>query len=114
LTTMGRQEEAIARVKRAQELDPLSLIINAALGRQLYLARRYDEASEQFRKALELDPKFSMAHYRLGQVYLQQGLYEEAIAEFSEERTISRASPHELAGRAQDYAVSRIDGVTGE
>jgi serine/threonine protein kinase/tetratricopeptide (TPR) repeat protein len=114
LATMGRQEEAIATVKRAQELDPLSLIINAALGRQLYLARRYDQASEQFRKALELDPKFSMAHYRLGQVYLEQGLSEEAIAEFNEARTISRDSPHELAGLAHAYAVSGRRGRAEE
>ena len=30
--TMGRQEEAIAKMKNGQELDPLSLIINVAVG----------------------------------------------------------------------------------
>src|SRR5207248_8424087 len=70
LASLGRQEEAVAAVKQAQELDPLSLIINAAVGRQLYWARQYDQASEQLRKTLELDPKFSATHFRLGAVYL--------------------------------------------
>ena len=78
----GRHEEAIAEVRRALELDPLSLIINEALGFVLYFARQYDEAIEQLQKTLELDPNFPDAHYTLGQVYLQKGMYQEAIEEF--------------------------------
>jgi len=110
LASIGRQEEAIAAVKRAQELDPLSLIINAALGRQLYWAREYDAASKQLQKTLEWDPKFSVAHYRLGQVYVQQGMYAEAIVEFNEARTLSRDNPFDLAGLAHAYAVSGAIG----
>jgi len=47
---LGRFDEAIAEVKRAVELDPLSLIINSDLGNTYYNARRYDEAIEQLRK----------------------------------------------------------------
>jgi tetratricopeptide (TPR) repeat protein len=46
LTVMGRDDEAIAEAKRAQELDPLSLIINAGLGVRLYYARQYDESDK--------------------------------------------------------------------
>lgn len=44
LMTEGRHEEAIAEIKRAAELDPLSLMINTDLGLVLSIARRYDEA----------------------------------------------------------------------
>ena len=58
LVALGRFDEAISEVKRALELDPLSLIINSDLGRTYYFARRYDEAIEQLRKTLEMDPNF--------------------------------------------------------
>jgi tetratricopeptide (TPR) repeat protein len=56
LSATGRTEEGVASLKRAQQLDPVSLVISATVGQQLYLARRYDEAIEQIPKVLEMDP----------------------------------------------------------
>ena len=64
--TMGRHEEAIARMKSSQELDPLSLIISVAIGWALYMARRYDEAIEQLQRTVELDPNYPVTHWILG------------------------------------------------
>ncbi len=47
LLTVGRKEEAIAEIKRAQELDPLSLIINAVVGVVYIENRQYEQAIEQ-------------------------------------------------------------------
>ena len=52
----GEFDRAIAEGNRAVELDPLSLIINADLGQNFLLARRYDEAIEQLRKTLGNGP----------------------------------------------------------
>jgi Flp pilus assembly protein TadD len=41
---MGRNEEAVAEIKRAQELDPLSLIINSIVGVAYMENRQYDQA----------------------------------------------------------------------
>jgi serine/threonine protein kinase/tetratricopeptide (TPR) repeat protein len=79
--TMGRQAEAMARVKNGQELDPLSLIINVAVGWGLYYARRYDEAIEQLRRAAELDPNYPVTYWILGLLLRKTGCYELAIAE---------------------------------
>jgi serine/threonine protein kinase len=38
--TMGRHDEAMVRIKKGQDLDPLSLIISVAVGWALYFARR--------------------------------------------------------------------------
>jgi hypothetical protein len=38
---LGRLEEAKAELKKAQDLDPLSLPINSSVGLQLYFARQY-------------------------------------------------------------------------
>jgi serine/threonine protein kinase/Tfp pilus assembly protein PilF len=81
LTGLGRDKEAIVEAKRAQELDPLSLIINTAAGDAFHYAGQYDRAIEQYQKALDLDATFAVAHLFLGWIYRQKGMYEKAIAE---------------------------------
>ena len=44
LSGMGRHQEAIAEAKRSQQLDPVSLSVNASAGRCFYYARQYDQA----------------------------------------------------------------------
>ena len=58
LLMLGQIERAIAELKRAVELDPVSPIIHAELGGVYMMARRYDEAIEQLRSTLEMDPEF--------------------------------------------------------
>ena len=53
LSMLGRHIEAIAEIKRAQQLDPLSLIINQGVGGKYLYARRYDEAMAQFQRTLD-------------------------------------------------------------
>ena len=89
LLALGRFEEAIAEGKRAIELDPLSPIINADLGRNLYAARRYDEAIAQLRKTLEIDPTFYYAHYNLGMALQRKGDVPAAIAEYTKAQQLS-------------------------
>jgi adenylate cyclase len=69
LASMGRLDQTRAAIQRAQELDPLSLIINATVGQEFYYAREYDLAIEQLRKTLALDSNFAHAHRLLGEAY---------------------------------------------
>ncbi|HXP09948.1 MAG TPA: tetratricopeptide repeat protein, partial [Acidobacteriaceae bacterium] len=78
LGLLGRYDEAIAEMKKAESLDPLSLIINADLAELLVIAHSYDESVQQSHKTIEMDPNFAMAHNQLGQAYLQQRMYEQA------------------------------------
>ena len=55
LVAMGRLDDAIAEVRRACELDPLSTTYNRYLGKTFYYARQYDEAIAGFQQALDLD-----------------------------------------------------------
>jgi tetratricopeptide (TPR) repeat protein len=106
LSAMGRLEEAIAEMKRAQMLDPLSLIINTALGQTFYFARQYDLAMEHLAKTLEMDPNFVHAHILLGKVYVQKATYENAIAEFQKAITLeNRNSPYSRGLLGYAYAV---------
>ena len=106
LGIMGRHEEAIAEIKRAQQLDPLSLIINTVAGVRFHWARRYDEAVEQLRKTLEMDPNFAVAHDWLGQVYEQMGQDESAIAEHQKAIRASGGSSQVVAALGHTYAAA--------
>ena len=82
LAAMARFDEALAEMKKALALDPLSLVANAHLGWILYLARRYDEAFAQLRSTLEMDPNFATAHGYLGVLFFQRAKYRRAQREF--------------------------------
>ena len=106
LASLGRSEEAIEEAKRAQKLDPISLIINAAMAWDYYLARRYDDAIEQSRNTLELDPNFFPAHRYLGLAYEQKAMYAEAIAELTKAANLAGGSAQMRAALAHAYAIS--------
>jgi len=104
--TMGRQAEAIARMKNSQELDPLSLIISVAIGWASYMARRYDEAIEQLLRTVELDPNYPVTYWILGLVYRKTGRYELAITEGEKGVNLSGGSPLIRAALAHTYGMS--------
>jgi TolB-like protein/DNA-binding winged helix-turn-helix (wHTH) protein/Flp pilus assembly protein TadD len=106
LALLGRDQEAIAEMKKAQSLDPLSLIINADLAELLVLAHQYDASIQQSRKTIEMDPDFAMAHHQLAQAYLQQHKYEDAVAESQKAVQLSGGSPTCTATLARAYALS--------
>jgi TolB-like protein/Tfp pilus assembly protein PilF len=81
LAAMGRSDEALKEIRRAQELEPLSPIIPTSLGFGYSTRGDYDEAHRQLDKALELDPNFPRAISNRAFVYLLQGRHEEALAQ---------------------------------
>ncbi len=94
---LGQSDRAIAELRRALEVDPLSLIINTNLGVTLIHARRLDEAIVQLRKTIELDASFAYAHRTLGLALEQQGKTQEAMPEY--QKSISLGD--EVPGPAQ-------------
>jgi len=79
LAVMERIDEAIGEVKKAVELDPLSLVANSVLGLGYYWGRRYDEAIQQLNRTLELDADFPLAHLYLGWTYAGKQMWQQAI-----------------------------------
>ena len=82
LAAMNRLEQALDEIRRAHELDPLSLLISTAVGRILHFSRRFDEAIEQCRRTIEMNPQFPLAHFDVAIAYGNVGRYSEAIEAF--------------------------------
>jgi TolB-like protein/DNA-binding winged helix-turn-helix (wHTH) protein/Flp pilus assembly protein TadD len=105
LLVMGRNGEGIFEMRRAESLDPLSLIISANLAEALCVAHLYDESMKQSEKTLGMDPNFAVAHYALGQALEQKHMHDEAIAEFQRAIELSGHSGAFDSNLAYVYAV---------
>ncbi len=105
LSARGRFDEATVQITKANDLDPLSLIIAVHSGWPYYFARDYEGAVRRFRKALELDDKFVPAHGWLGMALEQQRRYTEAIDTFKRALEVER-TPILLAMIGHAWAVA--------
>jgi tetratricopeptide (TPR) repeat protein len=106
LAALGRHDEAIAELEKAETLDPLSLIIGADLAEELLIAHRYDESVKQSRKTMHMDPFFALTHYVLGEAFVQRHKYNEGIAELQKAIELSQRSTAFNANLAYAYALS--------
>src|SRR5437660_10059225 len=111
LGAIGDFDRSIAEMKRAVELDPLSIAINVDLGVSYYCAGRYQDGIVQIRKALDLDPNSYYAHSNLGEALELSGDLSGAIAEYEKSVALdSDPSPLALLGHAQALAGNRAGG----
>ena len=106
LAALKRLDEAIAEIRKARELDPLSLVINTAVARILHFSRRFDEAIEQSRRTLELDPRYGLAYFDIGLAYAITGRFQEAIDAFEASSKHSGNVSRGLMTRAIVHAVA--------
>jgi TolB-like protein/DNA-binding winged helix-turn-helix (wHTH) protein/Tfp pilus assembly protein PilF len=106
LLTAGRQAEALAEIQRAQELDPLSLIITSVHGWIYYEGRQFDQATDFFQKTLEMDAHYVPALLDLGACYLRRGDNEKAMEQFQQARAAGGDTSRTLADLARAYALS--------
>jgi tetratricopeptide (TPR) repeat protein len=104
LPTLGRLNEAVAELRVAHELDPLSLIIMTDLAKRLSLAGQDTEAFALFNKVVEADPDFVQGHYYLAKAYELKGAYQEALAEANKIKPPD-VIPFGLSRRGHIYAL---------
>jgi len=93
LSSVGRDEEAIAEIRRALEIDPFSLLFNRSYADKLIFARKYDDAIVQLKKTLEMDGGFASAYPSLAVAQQMKGNYAEsveALAKYQERRASRR------------------------
>lgn len=99
-----RFDEAIALLRRAVGLDPLSGAVHCFLARSYRIAGRLDEAQTAILKSLELNPHGGFGNYYLGDICLAQGRLDEALAAAGREihdtfRLLGLANVYHAQGR---------------
>jgi serine/threonine protein kinase/Flp pilus assembly protein TadD len=103
----GEADKAIAEMKLAQELDPLSPSIYRNLAWSYVLAEQYDLAFEALNRVLEIDPNHIQLHLMYGYYYLGKAMYDEALEEFTKE-----FGPDSLEKQGWEMAIRAIKGET--
>jgi TolB-like protein/Flp pilus assembly protein TadD len=106
LAPLGRFDEALASVRTACHLDPLSPIIAEGIGYVHMLRRDYPSALREHQKLQDLDPLFYKAYSSTGRVLSLMGRYEEALACFERARALAGDVPNILSATAQTLAAA--------
>ncbi|HEV2617605.1 MAG TPA: protein kinase [Candidatus Acidoferrales bacterium] len=106
LAAMGRPDQAIAEIQRAQEIDPLNIWTQITAGWVFYYSRQYNKAIEQCQKALELDPNSAGGYDCLGTSYLAAGQYQKAIEAAQKASSFSNDDPTRVVGLGRAYALA--------
>jgi TolB-like protein/lipoprotein NlpI len=106
LDGMGRFEEGRLECNRGQELEPMSLLINANLGVHYYFARQYEKAAKQLSATLEMNPNFAFTHQILGLVFLEKPELGDAIAEMKMAVALEGGNPVYAANLGIAYAAA--------
>ncbi|MBX3292081.1 MAG: tetratricopeptide repeat protein [Acidobacteria bacterium] len=88
LNTLGRKDEALAEIKRANEIDPLSAVILSNVAGFYRERGDYQTALEQNNKIIEIDPNYIAVHVTFAEIYLDQKRPAEALAAAEKARDI--------------------------
>jgi len=106
LESSGRLDEALKELRLAQELDPLSPSVYAALAQTYYFKRDYDQAIASSNEALEKYPNFVLGYINLGRAYLGKKMYPEAIAALQKASELSHEGPGSTTALGYAYALA--------
>jgi TolB-like protein len=82
-SNLARHTEALAGIREALVLDPLSRILNTHQAHFLYNARRYDEAAVMLEPLLLRAPRFWVARIVLGKIYGMRRQLKRALDQFA-------------------------------
>ena len=90
------------------DLEPFTIIFNAALAWWYYVGRRNGEAIAQALKTIEIAPNHFFAYWVLGSAYALAGRHEEAITTLQEGIKVSGFVPHLQGELGRVFAVAGL------
>ena len=107
LFAQNKPREALGEMAQARNLDPLSPIINYALGAQLYFSRRFKDASDQWHQSIAIEPYSAVGYYGAGLADSELGHRERAVAELRHSLHLAPNDPDTIGELAYIYARAR-------
>jgi tetratricopeptide (TPR) repeat protein len=105
LASTGRMTEALAAIRKARDLDPLSLLTNTNLASVLLKMGQYDEAIRIYKETIDLEPKFFWAYRDLGLALYEKHSFRDAIDALKKADAVSSGNPGVMAALGYCYAV---------
>jgi TolB-like protein/tetratricopeptide (TPR) repeat protein len=106
LLRTGQTSEAVAEVKRALELDPVSGRSYRNAGFIYYFSRQYDQALALIERVRGLNIDIPEDFFLFGDIYAEKGMYAQSIGEFQKDGD----NPHALGHLGNAYArAGKID-----
>jgi TolB-like protein/tetratricopeptide (TPR) repeat protein len=103
LAFLGRSDDALSEIRRAETLDPVSLSVASQVGLVLFFARRYEQAAVQLEKTLQVENDFVEALFYAAMVHTVRGELAAALAIY---RGLPQDNPDFRAMLAYACAVS--------
>ena len=101
---LGRYDDAVTMLHRAQELDPLAHRVDMATA--LLRAGRYDQALARAEEAVELDASQDRAQATVGWAHFLVGRREQGLAELEQAVLVSRRNTLWLGQLGEAYAMA--------
>src|SRR5260370_39539896 len=98
-------------MKKALEVDPLSLHLNNMMGETYLWAGDYQKALQQFQRTIDLEPTFPLAHLFYAGRLTEMARYEEAIKENQTGEVLLGAKPEEAGALASQVQKAWNGGV---
>lgn len=111
LAALGRHDQALSEIRKAQQLDPLAVPVTRAVGWVLYFARNYQQSIAELEKALSMDSDFLGARLVLWWAQVANGSWGDAITDIK--RCSERTGFHSLQKLMMAYATA-VAGKTEE
>ncbi len=117
----GRVEEALADMRRARAMEPMTLLLSSNHASILFHARRYDEAIELLTPIIASEPGFDTGRSVLARALAATGRFDEALAQL-EARKVVGAWQGDLGvlyakmGRREDALreIARLDALQAQ
>jgi TolB-like protein/DNA-binding winged helix-turn-helix (wHTH) protein/lipoprotein NlpI len=106
LVAVSRWPEAVREAERAQELDPLCLVVATSAAWVRYLTGDYEAAMEHCRRTIDMDPRHLMAHRMLAAASLQAGRAPHALEVLAAAHAAAPRDPVAAAWLAHARAVT--------
>jgi eukaryotic-like serine/threonine-protein kinase len=101
---LERYDEALALVRRAEELDPLTH--RADVAATLLRAGRHKEALEAALKCVEFEPEYARGRATLGWAYLKNGMPDQGLAELEQSVVLAPGNTLYLAQLGEAYGLT--------